>query len=118
LESKHSTFSWNRSAALEFAGGDEDLLNEVVQIFLADSPGLMNRLQQAVLQNDAGRLERAAHSLCGALSYLAAPDACELARRLEAAGRNKQLECSWDVFNGLQIQMLMLWSALDAGSNA
>jgi hypothetical protein len=37
---------------------------------------------------------------------------------LEAAGRNKQLECSWDVFNGLQIQMLMLWSALDAGSNA
>ena len=118
MTSEHSPFSWNRPAALELVGGDEDLLNEVVQLFLAHSPNLMTTMQQAVLHNDPATLERAAHSLRGALSYLGVPDAYEAAHKLEAAGRREQLEGSWDLFNGLQVQMLMLWSALGTASNA
>ena len=35
---------WNPSAALEIVGGDEDLLNEMVQLFLVESPKLVAQM--------------------------------------------------------------------------
>jgi two-component system, sensor histidine kinase and response regulator len=59
---------WQRAEALERLGGDEDLLRELCQIFLEESPKLLRTLRQAALAGDADAVMRAAHSFKGELS--------------------------------------------------
>jgi HPt (histidine-containing phosphotransfer) domain-containing protein len=110
--SEAKPFSWNRSAALENVGGDEVLLDEVVQLFLVESPKLVTKLVQAVLHYDRSMLEMAAHSLRGELGYLAVPEAYEAAQKLETAGRTGEIEDAADLVAGLRIGLAGLWATL------
>jgi len=81
---------WDARKFLERIGGDEQLLHEVTEIFLDETPKLLARLQEAINSGDAGLVERTAHSLKGELSYFGF-DASHQARELERMGREKQL---------------------------
>jgi CheY-like chemotaxis protein len=83
--------SWNKLEALNRIGGDEELLQEVCQIFLEESPKLLEKLRQAVAAEDAEGVVRAAHSLKGESSYLGAGRTSQAARQLEEMGRNRDL---------------------------
>ena len=83
--------SWNKAEALSRIGGDEELLQELCQIFLENSPKLLQQLQQAVAAGDADGIMHAAHSLKGESGYLSASRASHAARQLEEMGRNKDL---------------------------
>jgi signal transduction histidine kinase/DNA-binding response OmpR family regulator/HPt (histidine-containing phosphotransfer) domain-containing protein len=83
--------SWNRTAALDRIGGDEELLRDLCHIFLEESPKLLQKLQQAVAAGDPDGVMRAAHSLKGEASYLGADGTSHAARQLEEMGRNKDL---------------------------
>ena len=72
---KQRQLCWARSAALESVGGDESLLDEVVAIFLVESPKLVTQIQQALLHREPRRLEMAAHCLKGQLGYLGVSEA-------------------------------------------
>jgi two-component system, sensor histidine kinase and response regulator len=85
------TASWNKTEALDRIGGDEELLQELCQIFLEESPKLMQKLQQAVTEGDSDGVTRAAHSLKGESSYLGAGGTSKAARDLEEMGRCKDL---------------------------
>jgi signal transduction histidine kinase/DNA-binding response OmpR family regulator len=85
------TASWNKTEALDRIGGDEDLLQELCQIFLEESPKLLQKLQQALTEGDADGVMRAAHSLKGESSYLGADGTSQAARQLEEMGRCKDL---------------------------
>ncbi len=67
--------AWKSTEALKLLNGDSELLRELCQIFLTESPKLMQKLQQALLEKDFDALMRAAHSLKGEVSYLGAPGA-------------------------------------------
>ena len=84
--------SFNRYMALDRVGGDEELLREVVQLFLGEYPELLAEIEQAVTKSDALRLERAAHTLKGSLSTIGAEIAARDALQLEVMGRTHQLE--------------------------
>jgi CheY-like chemotaxis protein len=73
--------------ALERAGGDPQILQEVVQLFLDDSPRLLGELREAVAASDAARLRRVAHTLKGSIGIFGPSPAADLAARLEAMGR-------------------------------
>src|ERR1700733_8837257 len=88
---------WNRSAALEIVGGDESLLNEMVQLFLVESPKLVAQMQQALAHNEPRLLEMAAHCLKGELRYLVVPEASEAADKLETAGRTGEMGAAADL---------------------
>lgn len=103
---------WNRSAALEIVGGDELLLDEVVQMFLVESPRLVRQIERALLHHDLPTLELAAHSLKGELGYLAVPAASEAAQKLENAGQTGDLQDVEDAFAELRALLEGLWSAL------
>jgi CheY-like chemotaxis protein len=75
------------AAALATAVGDRALLDELVSVFLADSPHRLEALRQAVAAGDAKGVEEAAHGLKGALRILAATGAQARAAELEALGR-------------------------------
>jgi HPt (histidine-containing phosphotransfer) domain-containing protein len=107
-----SRITWNRSAALEMLGGDEDLLNEMVEIFLSDSPKLLVRLEEALARGDSAKLELAAHSLKGELQYLGVPEAIDQAQRLEIAGRNGKLDGAEDLLVALRGRLNLIWAAV------
>ena len=79
----NSTGAWNRNKALEKVDWDEQLLSEVVQIFLEESPKQIEDLHRSLADGNMGLLERTAHSLKSELSYLGLPDSSQKARDLE-----------------------------------
>jgi HPt (histidine-containing phosphotransfer) domain-containing protein len=103
---------WNRSAALEIVGGDESLLNEMVQLFLVESPKLVAQMERALVHNDPRLLELAAHCLKGELRYLVVPEASEAADKLEAAGRTGEMESTWDLLADLRTRLALLWTVV------
>jgi HPt (histidine-containing phosphotransfer) domain-containing protein len=72
------------------------------QIFLEESPKLLQTLRQAVVAGDAEAAMRAAHSFKGELSYLGAEDATHAARALEHMGHEKDLSRAADMLASLE----------------
>ena len=76
--------------ALQRLGNDDDLLRDIIQIYLEDAPGMIQKIRAAIEENNADSLQRAAHSLKGLASTLSAHEVVDVAYRLEhiAATRN------------------------------
>ena len=72
--------------ALDHLGGDRAFLAEIAQLFLDDAPKLMAALRPAVGAQDFEAIHRAAHSLKGAASCLAASALVAAANHLEQIG--------------------------------
>ena len=100
---------WNRHAALDIVGGDESLLNEMVQLFLVESPKLVAQMAQAVVHNDSRSLELAAHCLKGELRYLVLPQASAATEQLETAARTGKMEAAALLFGDLRTRLAPLW---------
>lgn len=70
MELKKKTISdevvLNYDAALERLGGDEGLLQEVIQVFIDDSSNLLSEVDSSLLKKDSLELKRAFHSIKGA----------------------------------------------------
>jgi two-component system sensor histidine kinase/response regulator len=90
---------FDRSAALERLGGDEQLLREIASLFLAEYPALIDAIRSAVQRGDAYSLERSAHALKGSVANFEASAAVNAAFRLESIGRSGNLQ---DAGAGLQ----------------
>ena len=113
LSSSSSKQCWDRSKTMERLGGDEDLLREVVQIFLEETPKLMSTLQQGIENANPEIIERAAHSLKGQLGYLGLDEVAKLARELEEAGRRKELSRAAAMLSILTTEIARTTSAMD-----
>jgi PAS domain S-box-containing protein len=72
--------------------GNEDLLSELVGLFIGDAPKQIQEIHAAVVAGSATRLEYAAHSLKGSAASLGARGLTAVARRLELRGRDGNLE--------------------------
>jgi two-component system, sensor histidine kinase and response regulator len=103
---------WNKAEALERTQGDENLLDEICQIFLQESPKLLRKLQQAVASGDASGVMHAAHSLKGESSYLCASGTVQAARDLEEMGRKLDLSGARDRLAILEQEMEGLYRDL------
>jgi HPt (histidine-containing phosphotransfer) domain-containing protein len=82
----------DESVLLNSLGGDEELLVELINAFLAESEGLLERVTDAVARRDAARLERAAHNLKGTVNIFGLPPITEAAQALESMGRERDLQ--------------------------
>jgi HPt (histidine-containing phosphotransfer) domain-containing protein len=69
--------------ALKRLGDDVELFRDIVQIYLEDSPAMLERIHQATSESDFNSLQRAAHSLKGLAATLSAADVVGAAARLE-----------------------------------
>jgi signal transduction histidine kinase/CheY-like chemotaxis protein len=88
----------DRTALLERLGGDEELLADVVRLFLEDCPVQLDVLEKAVKARDADRMRAGAHSLKGAAANLSADGLRDAARAMEqfAADQNVDgAEAAW-----------------------
>jgi CheY-like chemotaxis protein/HPt (histidine-containing phosphotransfer) domain-containing protein len=80
---------WNKERALARLDNDLDFLGEIVQLFLEDCPVRMAEIRDAIARGDALLLQRAAHTLKGALSNLEAPAAYRAAVQFEATTKEE-----------------------------
>ena len=84
----------DRQTMLRSVENDLVLLNELAEIFFAESPGLLAQIRAGLAEHNAEAVERSAHTLKGALSNFGAIRACEAARELEIRGRDSRLDDS------------------------
>jgi HPt (histidine-containing phosphotransfer) domain-containing protein len=96
---------WGRAEALDRLGGDEELFRELCEIFIEESPKLLQTLRQAIAESDPDAVMRAAHSLKGELGYLGAETAVQASRRLEDMGHDKNLAQATEVFAVLEREL-------------
>jgi two-component system, sensor histidine kinase and response regulator len=78
---------FDRARALDRIGGDEQLLDELIGLFLEDVPLKRGSIKSALASGDSRLLERNAHNLRGALLTLSAGPAAQAALDLEEAAR-------------------------------
>ncbi|NTV51470.1 MAG: response regulator [Candidatus Firestonebacteria bacterium] len=77
---------FQRSMLLERLGGDEDLLLEIVGIYLDDAPRQLQRLRELAAKREAEAFRDQAHTLKGASGNAGAAELQASAYRLETAG--------------------------------
>ncbi len=87
------TPDFDKAALLDRVMGDEDLAREITQAFLADTPGLIEKLAAAVISRDGLSTAQHAHSIKGAAANVGAEALRQMAFKLEQAGRSNDVEC-------------------------
>jgi PAS domain S-box-containing protein len=96
------------SEALSAVNGDEQLLRDVVEAFLDESPRVMGEIRNSIDAGDATVLRRAAHTLKGSVRLFGAHQANELAYRLEMMARDANLGQAGEALLGLEGEMQRL----------
>ena len=66
---------------------DRTLLRELSELLFEDAPRILDRIREAISDEDADALWQSAHALKGAVSNFAADDARDQALGLEQLGR-------------------------------
>jgi len=107
--------SFDKGKAMEMAGGDEEFLKELVQLFLADYPEKLSQIQQALQQRDANTLYQVAHSLKGACANLGLERARALSFEIEKRGREEKLEGVKEIYEDLRKELEDLKGQLLSG---
>lgn len=100
--------------ALQRLGDDRDLLREIIQIYLEDSPAMMDNMHASAASGDAAVLQRAAHSLKGLASTLSAFDVVGAAARLEHMAASHQLHDAEQLVAEVQRRVTELNEAVQA----
>lgn len=107
---EHQTF--DREALLDRLDGDLRLARELLMTYLEESPAMRAGLRDALKSREPSDLERAAHSLRGALAAVSAPAAVRLADRLESDSRDGDLSASHGQSAELEAELDLLERAL------
>jgi CheY-like chemotaxis protein len=92
--------------------GDQDLLRELIEAFLAEADPLVQQVSEAVAKRDASDLHRAAHKLKGTVSTLGGKSATRVAMALETMGRSGELKDSEAALEQLRREMAALKKCL------
>ncbi|WP_417381862.1 PAS domain S-box protein [Gimesia sp.] len=79
-------------AALKRVGNDVAILNDMVNFFFEDAPGLLKEINEQTVAGDVEELTRAAHSLKGLCANFNASPAVEAAKIIEDYGHQGKLE--------------------------
>ncbi len=100
---KDNEIAWDR--ALANTGGDQELLDELVDTFLVETPRLIAAGQQAIEAGDIPALAAAAHSLKGSMLFLETSVALQTAVFVEELVQQNQQESAYQYFAELTDQI-------------
>jgi two-component system, sensor histidine kinase and response regulator len=105
---------FDREQMLNWLGGDQELFNEVVALFLQDCPERLRAIEAAVAARDATEIRSAAHALKGSAGNMSAPALFEAARALEHIGVERRLDDAEAAWQHLNAEALALLATLEA----
>ena len=85
---KPSDDCWDRTAMLKQLDGDEDLLVELIDLFIESAPARLKELSAVLAKNDLNGIADAAHAIMGMAGQLFADPVKTLATQLEDSARH------------------------------
>jgi HPt (histidine-containing phosphotransfer) domain-containing protein len=104
---------FDRAQALEATGGDEELLREIVSIFLEDYPRMVEELGNAIARGDVEAARRAAHTLKGSVAVLGGKALSAAAKEAEDCARAGDLDAAGSVFDRIEQEAARLVRLLE-----
>ena len=104
--------SFDAAAALDYTGGDVELLRDLLAVFAEDAPGQTQAVLAAVTRKDAVALRQAAHCLKGSLRALGAEGPAALAQELEHRGAGGSVGDADGLAASLASEMTRLLAAM------
>jgi HPt (histidine-containing phosphotransfer) domain-containing protein len=93
--------------------GDQELLHEVIDIFLSDIEGCLAKVRAEAAKGDVTALQRAVHTVKGAVSNFSSPVATEVAQRMELLCKEGGLEAAIRLMGELEAAVRALAQALE-----
>ena len=114
----------DRKGLMRRLGDDEDLLEQVIGLFLADCPVRLAAIQAAVDTRDADLIRTAAHALKGSAGNLSANALADAARTLERLGAEGRIEAAPAAMRQLVVEAVAVmehlrgWETAGAGTGA
>ena len=109
--------AFDRAKMCERLGGDEQLVLEVIALFLEDCPAHLSSIAVAVERRDAAALRASAHALKGAASNLAAPGLVQAAATLERIGVEDRMDAAHAAAHLVTTEASLLIDALRGQHN-
>jgi CheY-like chemotaxis protein len=98
--------------AMRRAGGEVDVLRELVGVFFEECPMLTEVIRQSIASGNASELKRAAHTLKASVLALAARPAAEAALRIETMAQKGSLDKAREAWPALKEEIDRLLPAL------
>lgn len=95
---RHSMIEYD--AIMSRLGGDHELLNEFIEIFIEDSPEHLKKFVAGLKNEDAGQVRHAVHSLKGLASNFGAVQFCRAAQSIESSAAEGSLDQCREQQNG------------------
>jgi len=102
----------DETALEQVIAGDQELLKELVGIFLQDLPRMLAGIRQAISDQAPDALTRSAHLLKGSVKTFCATAAAEAALRLELMGRERRMVDAQQAYAQLESCIAELQAAL------
>jgi signal transduction histidine kinase/DNA-binding response OmpR family regulator/HPt (histidine-containing phosphotransfer) domain-containing protein len=99
-------------------GGVPDVFRDLLELFRADAPPLLERMREAVADGAPPRLREAAHGLKGASANLGARRMSMLCAELETMGRDGSVEEAAGLLADVEQQFQWVCEALEAETGA
>jgi HPt (histidine-containing phosphotransfer) domain-containing protein len=106
--------TFNAADLMERTGHDHAFAVELIDLFLPQSPRLLDEIRNAARGNDGAALASAAHTLRGCLATLSATRALKTATVLEAMGKGRNMEAATETCEVLSSELAVLNSDLTA----
>ena len=105
----------DRDDLLNRVGGDTELLHELVELFVEDSPPLLHEMRRALGRGDFERFSRAAHALAGMARNFSAAACADAALKCELSGADRLPREAAESLIHLEREMSRLHAALCPG---
>ena len=100
--------TFDQAGFVERLGGDVELARVIAGVFLGDIPEQLRVLQSCLESNDVPAVARHAHAIKGAAANVGAEALRGVAAKIEARGREEDLETVRDLVGELQDQFATL----------
>jgi HPt (histidine-containing phosphotransfer) domain-containing protein len=94
--------------------GDEELFKEIVKTFLDDAPLQVEKLKQALMEENLNQLEKQAHSLKGAAMNIGGNALQAIAFEVELSGKKGDLKRTQELIPRLEKEFTRLQKALSS----
>jgi HPt (histidine-containing phosphotransfer) domain-containing protein len=104
--------TFDKRALRERLSGDEQLMADVIHLFIEDCPGRVSAIGAAVDRRDSESLRIAAHALAGSAANLAATGLFEAARILERIGAESRMDAAEAAWRRLSTEAVNVLDAL------
>lgn len=95
---------FDREELLSRLCDDEELLGEIIQVYLEDTPQQIQTLKDAQRQGDAELIHKQGHTIKGASGNVAALQIRQTAYEIESAGKNGRIEDVQELIAQLESQ--------------